>query len=188
MAISALYGQYFQKSKIFLYPLLDIKKGSYAVPTETYCCWEGKYRPEDMKLVCVYHTKNDPQYIEFEKNILFKHNRLVDYNKIDSSTSIFVFDFSDFNEDWLHFINGKYSRINQVLKRKILNYFDDNSANYIYVNSYLFPENFFEQYAKILDVDEELLKSVGELCDKPYIERENLTIEAANLQKLKILN
>lgn len=188
MALNALYKKYFQKSKIFLYPLLDIKRGSCAVPTETYVCWDGNYTTEDMKLVCVYHTKNDPEYIEFEKNILLKHNRLFDYIKVDSSTSIFVFDFSDFSEDWFHFVAGRYSRINQVLKRKILNYFDDNSANHIYVNSYLFPEKFFEQYARILDVDVELLKSVGELCDKPHVERENLLIEVADLQKLKILD
>jgi len=188
MALNALYKKYFQKSKIFLYPLLDIKRGSCAVPTETYICWEGNYSPEDMKLVCVYHTKNDPEYIEFEKNVLLKHNRLFDYSKIDSSTSIFIFDFSDFSEDWEHFVAGRYSRINPVLKRKILNYFDDNSANHIYVNSYLFPEKFFEQYARILDVTVELLQSVGELCDKPHVKRENLMIEVADLQKLKILD
>ena len=188
MALNALYKKYFQKSKIFLYPLLDIKKGSCAVPTETYVCWEGKYTPEDMKLVCVYYTKNDPEYIEFEKNILFKHNRLFDYVKVDSSTSIFVFDFSDFNEDWFYFIAGKYSKMNQVLKRKILNYFDDNSANHIYVNSYLFPEKFFDQYARILESDVELLKSVGELCDKPNLDKEKLMIKVLDLQKLKILD
>lgn len=188
MALNALYKKYFQKSKIFLYPLLDIKRGSVAVPTETYICWEGNYTTEDMKLVCVYHTKNDPDYIEFEKNILFKHSRLHDYYKIDSSTSIFIFDFSDLDENWVHFIKGEYSKINDVLKRRILNYFNDNSANHIYVKSYLFPEKFYEQYASVLDVSVELIKSVGELCDKPDLEKENLMIEVANLQKLKILD
>ena len=188
MGLNALYKKYFQKSKIFLYPLLDIKKGSEFVPTETYICWKNKYKLEDMVLVCVYHTKNNINFITFEKNILLKHNRIINYNTIDTSTNIYVFNFSDYKEDWNYFINGKYSKINPILKRKILNYFDDNSANYIYVNSYLYPNNFFEEYSIILDVNVELLISVGELCNKPDLIKESLTVNVANLQKLKILD
>lgn len=188
MGLNALYKKYFQKSKIFLYPLLDIKKGSNFVPTETYICWELKYKPEDIVLVCLYQIKNNLDFMEFEKNILLKHSRILDYIKIDNTTSIYVFNFSDYEEDWLYFINGKYSKMNSMIKRKILNYFDNNSANYIYVNSYLFPDKFFHEYAEILNVDVNLLKSVGELCDKPNINKENLTINVANLQQLKILD
>lgn len=186
MALTALYKKYFQKSKIFLYPLLDIQRGSYAVPTETYICWNSYYNSEDMRLVCVYNVDNNLKYEEFEKKVLFKHSRLVDYTKINDTTSVFTFDFSDYSEDWFNFMNGKYSKINPILKRKILNYFNDNSANYVYVNSYLYPEKFFTQYATILDVDVEFLKEVGELCSKPDLNKETLVLEPANLQKLNI--
>jgi len=73
MAISALYGQYFQKSKIFLYPLLDIKKGSSVTPIQTYFGWADVYAPEDVKLIAIYKLRDDSQYISFEKNILLKH-------------------------------------------------------------------------------------------------------------------
>jgi hypothetical protein len=188
MGLNALYRKYFQKSKIFMYPLLDIKRGSYVVPSETYVSWDGKYSSEDAKLICVYHTSNSPEYIQFENNVLMKHTRLCDYIKVDSTTSVFIFDFSDLGTDWDHFINGSYSKMNEKLKRKILNYFNDNSANHVYVNSYLFPEKYYNEYAGLLNVEVSLLHEVGELCEKPDSTKENLLIKVTNLENIKILD
>jgi len=186
MGLNALYKKYFQKSKIFLYPLLDIKKGCLFTPTETYVAWEDNHNPEDMKLICIYHNTDNPDYASFEKLILFKSNRITDFIKINETTSVYIFDFSDMEHEWHCFLNGKYSKMNETIKRKILNFFKDNSANYEYVNSYLFPEKFFEQYANILAVDIELLKSVGELCSKPDMSKEKLVLKVADLGKLNI--
>jgi hypothetical protein len=185
MVISALYKKYFQKSKIFLYPLLDIKRGTSVVPKETYVSWENTLTPEDMKLICVYHTRTDAEYINFEKNILLKHSRLCDYVKADAVTSIFTFDFSDLSDDWDHFINGRYSKMDIKIKRRILDFFDSNSGNYYYVNSYLFPIPHFKLYAELLDVPVALVKSVGELCDKPNLDKEKLVLEVANLESIE---
>lgn len=186
MVIDALYRKYFQKSKIFLYPLLDIKRGTSVVPKETYVSWNDQITPEDMKLVCIYHTRTDKEYLLFEKNVLLKHNRLFDYNKIDEETLVVTFDFSDLNLDWLLFINGKYSQLDIKLKRKILDFFDKRSGNYAYVESYLFPEKHFETYARILQVEEDFLRSVGELCTPPDLEKECLLISIANLEDIEI--
>lgn len=188
MPLQALYNKYFQKSKIFLYPLLEIKKGSTSIPTETYLSWGNCYSPEDAKLICIYHTRTDPEYISFEKNVLFKHTRLCDHVVVDSCTSIFTFDFSDLKYDWDFIINGKYSKIKNNLKRIILEHFSSNSANKIYIESYLYPEKYFEDYANILKVEVELLKSVGELCSKPDLEKEKLLIEVVDLENIKILD
>jgi hypothetical protein len=69
MEISTLYKVYFQKSKIFVYPLLDIKKGTGVTPIQTYFRWEGNFEPEDNKLVAVYEKREDETFINFEKNI-----------------------------------------------------------------------------------------------------------------------
>jgi len=188
MIIDALYKKYFQKSKIFLYPLLDIKRGTSVVPTETYVSWNNAINSEDMKLVCVYYPRKDTEYIQFEKQILLKHTRLVDYVKVDDETLVVTFDFSDLKDDWMHFIKGKYSKMNTTTKSKILNFFDKKSGNYAYVESYLFPEKHFKTYAKILNVDLELIESVGELCDIPNLEKEMLTIQVADLENLKIIS
>jgi hypothetical protein len=112
---------------------------------------------------------------------------LVDFVKVDDENLVVVFNFSDLEDDWMNFINGKYSKINIKTKRKILEFFDKRSGNYAYVESYLFPEKHFETYARILQVDIDMLQSVGELCDKPDLNKEMLVIEVADLENIKII-
>lgn len=174
MAVKSVYNKYFQKSKVFLYPLLGIKRGAKSIPSETYIAWNDKIKAEDMKLICLYHPDNSSNYLEHESDILLKHNRLIDVNIIDKTNKVFVFDFSDIENDWIKFINGKYSNISKETKSKILNFFDKNSANHVYMKSYLIPDKYFEDYAECLGVDIDLLEDVGELCPKINIEKETL--------------
>jgi hypothetical protein len=187
MAVKAVYKKYFQKSKVFLYPLLLIKKGAKYIPSETYLSLNDVIKPEDKKLVCNYPVSKTDDYKLFEKNVLLKHTRIYDYIKIDESNAIIIFDFSDLEDDWDMFIKGKYSKISTKSKNLILNFFDKNSGNYKYIEGYLFPNAHFSNYAELLDVDFELLEKVGELCDKPDLEKETLTILINNLTELKVL-
>ena len=190
MALNSVYKKYFQKSKVFLYPLLGIKRGVSVVPTETYVSWKGYYNSEDMKLICVYDIRKDDEYKNFEKSILLTHNRLSDFVKVGSQ-AVLTFDFSDLGDDWFHFINGKYSKISMNLKQKILTFFDKYSGNYAYMHSYLIPEKYFNNYAELLDVEPEMLIQVGELCTKPDIDKETLILEPADLGSIdenKLLN
>jgi hypothetical protein len=188
MVINALYSKYFQKSKIFLYPLLGIKRGTSVTPDETYLSWNEKYSPEDMKLVCVYKTRTDAEYINFEANVLLKHNRLYDYVKVNESSSVFIFDFSDLKNDWDYFSSGKYSKLDNKIKNKILDFFEKNSGNYVYVHSFLYPNKWYQRYAELLNVSKSLLEEVGELCDIPDLDKENLLITVADLENIRILD
>ena len=189
MALNSVYKKYFQKSKVFLYPLLGIKRGVSVVSIETYISWDGYYKSEDMKLICVYDIRKDDEYVLFEKNSLLNHNRLSDYIKANSQ-AIFTFDFSDLGDDWFHFVNGRYSKISLELKQKILGFFDKYSGNYAYMHSYLIPEKYFNNYAELLNVAPEILIKVGELCNKPDTVKETLVIEVADLENIneKLLN
>ena len=186
MSINALYKEYFQKSKIFMYPLLGIKRGSPAVPNQTYIGWESEYAPEDAKLIAEYPVRTDDEYLKFEKTILLKHNRLVDYYMINDA-AYFVFDFSDLTDDWNKFRSGQYSKLSPNIKRKIHSYFDNHSANHVYMDSYLNPEKYFGIYSDLLNTSEDLLRSIGELCSKPDLEKETLTVKKENLQNTRIL-
>jgi hypothetical protein len=190
MALNSVYRKYFQKSKVFLYPILGIKRGVSVVPVETYISWKGYCNSEDMKLVCVYDVRTDDEYKQFEKNVLLNHNRLSDYVKVGNQL-VLTFDFSDLSDDWSHFINGKYSKISMNLKQKILNFFDKYSGNYAYMQSYLIPEKYFDNYAELLGVEPEILIQVGELCPKLDMEKETLVLEPADLDDIyenKLLN
>ena len=188
MAVKSIYSKYFQKSKVFLYPLLGFKRGIKIVPSETYLAWYPFYKTEDMKLVCLYHPNKSNEYEKYEKNVLLKHNRLHDIQLIDQHNKVFIFDFIDLKDTWTHLVKGQYSKIDGKYKGQIKSFFDVTSANYIYMNSYLHPETFFNDYADLLDVDIEILKSVGELCNKPDLEKETLTMKQEDLQKNQIIN
>lgn len=187
MAIDSLYRDYFQKSKVFLYPLLGIKRGAVAIPEQTYLSWEGYFTPEDIKLITVYPRRNDSTYLTFENTVLLKHNRLCDVIDLNDQEKIFTFDFSDITDDWKKFLSGKYSSINVNLKEQIKKHFDPNSSTYVYMDSYLFPDKYFNLYADLLNADINLLKEVGELCSPPNLEKENLIAEVIDLQNKKIL-
>jgi hypothetical protein len=182
-----LYSKYFQKSKVFIYPLLGIKRGSKIVPYETYISWNDTFAPEDMRLVCLYHRREDEDYEYFERTI-FKHPRLCDYIKVSSKIDLFTFDFSDLEDDWDCFKGGKYSMMSMSVKRKIMDFFDKNGGNYVYIQSFLYPHKWFDKYAELLNVDVELLKQVGELCDKPDLSKEKLILLVSDLENIKILD
>ena len=175
MVINELYKKYFQKSKILLYPLLGIERGNIA-PIQVYLTIEGKYSLQDQKLVCVYDPTSDENYMAFKKERLEKHS-LVSEQFIDNNGhDVFVFDFSNYSMTWDLLLEGKYSQIPMKEKSTILNYFDKNSGNYIYIHSYLFPRKWHQRYAEILDVPVDLIKEVNELIDKPDFEKETLRL------------
>ena len=151
MPVKSIYTKYFQKSKVFLYPLLGIKKGAKVIPSETYIAWNN-IKAEDMKLICLYHPENKLLYKEYENKILLKHTRLSEIVKLDRGNKLFIFDFSDMEDDWMKFIDGRYSKMDNVTKSKILGFFPESSANYVYMRSYLYPKVFFKDYAECLDV------------------------------------
>ena len=72
-------------------------------------------------------------------------------------------------------------------KRKIHGYFDNHSANHVYMDSYLNPEKYFGIYSDLLNTSEDLLRSIGELCSKPDLEKETLNVKKENLYNKRIL-
>ncbi len=92
MAIKMLYKDYFQKSRVFLYPILGIKRGVSVTPINTYVSWEGHYKPEDCKLICTYHIRDDKEAKMFEKSALLGNRLFHDVKLLgDDSTSAYIF-------------------------------------------------------------------------------------------------
>ena len=171
MVINQLYKKYFQKSKLFLYPLLGFERGTIA-PIQSYMSLDEKYKIEDRKFILVYAPELTEDFEAFKSSRLLKHKLLIDNFEDDDKNQVFVFDFSSFASEWDLISVGKYSQISIESKRKILKQQEANSGNYIYMHSYLFPKKWFGRYAELLDVKEDLLMSVGELIDKPNFEKE----------------
>jgi len=181
MAIQSLYKDYFQKSKVFLYPVLDIKRVVSVVPIDTYAFWEGHYNMGDCKLSCLYHLRTDPEFRQFEKIKLFGNRLFHDFKQTADNKGIYIFDFSPFKEDWNNFLRGKYSLMSAAHKSKIKSFYGQNSRNYAYIESFLHPEKYYSMYSEIINVKEEVLKDVGQLCDRPDFVKETLTVSVKYL-------
>lgn len=180
--MNSIYSKYFQKSRSFLYPILGIKKGSYATPIGTYIAIEGMYDADETKLICTYKHDESHEFKEFEEQMLITNPLF--YNVIEiEEYKLYIFDLKLYESDWFNFILGKYSKLSSVFKRAIKSYYGEKSPEYKYMESYLFPDKYFEDYAKILAVDIDDLKAIGELCDPCNLDKETLVIK--NLEVLK---
>ena len=119
----SVYTQYFQKSKVFLYPLLKLKRGISHVPIETYVSWDGVYSTNDFKFLCVYHCERDDKFKKFESIYLRDHKMLENIIYLSEDRQLYIFDYSKYKYDFRRFIEGKYSKFSIGTKNLILNFF-----------------------------------------------------------------
>ena len=105
--IKSLYTDYFQKSKIFLYPALGIARGTSVTPIETYTSWTGHYDHKDYKLIVTYHLRSDKDFMMFEKAKLLGNPYFMDFYESTDDKGIYVFDYSEFESDWEYYLEGK---------------------------------------------------------------------------------
>lgn len=171
---------YTQKSRIFMYPHLDIQRISSILPVQTYTGWDKYCQVEDMKLICLYNLRDDQEFRVFEKTKLTGNKFFCDFKFIEDTRGVYIFDMSEKKEDWNKIITGNYSKLSIPFKNKVLSYFK-GSPNEAYIESYLFPEKYFDIYSKIWNCSEQVLRDSGELCDKLNVEKETLLISVKDL-------
>jgi hypothetical protein len=181
MRLKNIYPEYIQKSRLFLYPILNIRRGSSVTPIQTYMSWDNVYTTNDCKFIVVYHLRDDADFKAHEEKLI-KHKLFDGFFELDDGTGAYIFDFSELESQYKNIINGKYSKLADAYKAKILLFFRNHSKHHTYIESYLYPEKYFRDYAKILNVETSLLKQVGELCSLPDLTKEKLEV------KSKVLN
>jgi len=170
-----LYGKYFQKSLSFLFPLLGIKKSSPFTPVGSFLSLTGIVEPEDMVLVVVYNKDESERFRAFETMMLLD-NPMFQEKYQTNDKYIYLFNYSMHQNDWFNFLMGKYSKLSTQLKRSIKLYYGETSVQYQYMDSYLYPQKYFDKYAELLGIEVKILKKLGELCDSWDVEKETLTI------------
>lgn len=184
MTLNKVWENYFQKSRIFLYPILGIKKNSTVKPVNTYITWKGFYSIGEPVLICKYEISTDEKQQYFEKQQLRSHPLFKDFFSVENASgkksSIFVFDMSQYSKDFDNFVKGKYSLLTKNFKTKLRVHYGKSSGDYKYIQSYLYPQQHVNNYAELLWSEEEfekgvdLLIEVGELCSPPDIKKETL--------------
>lgn len=188
-----LYTIYFQKSRMFLYPHLGIKRGSSIVPIETYMCWEGVVKPEDKKLVCLYHIRDDKEFSNFEQSKLLGNKLFEQYIDLNNGKAIYIFDFSGlYPQDYEYVTEGHYSILSLDFKKRIKDFYNNDKSTQLYVDSWLNPERYYSEYARILfdpneddpdsrETGENLLRKSVQLCKKPDIEKETFVPQSIEI-------
>ena len=181
-----IYKEYFQKSKVFLYPLLGIKKGVKFVPIQTYISWNGYYKSDMNNFLCLYSVnKDNSEFENFYKLHLITHPNFEEYHIIDEKNHLFVFDLSKHKKDIKKFKEGKYSEFTKNAKEIISNFFGETGTISEYIESYLWPDLYWDDYSEILEIDVESLIDVGELCDLPNLKKEDLKKDFINVELFK---
>jgi hypothetical protein len=165
--ISELYKQPFQKSFAFLYPLLGFNKSRDIKPEKVYICFPSiNLTIHDRKLICLYKKENTEKWRNFEATKLITHKMLDFCVPIDDENVIYIFDLNHMSADFDAFLDGKYSKLSKNAKKMITDYYGIHTPEWVYIESFLFPSKYFKQYAKLLDISEEILREGGELCNK----------------------
>jgi hypothetical protein len=173
--ITKLHKNYFQKSKVFLFPALGIERDADFKPTQTFISLDDIINPEDIKLICLYKTEKTESFEKFEEQIILSNPLLTEIIAFPDY-SLYIFDYESYMYDWYNFILGKYSKLSAVLKQAIMSYYEKSKLEYDYIDSFLNPEKYYDLYSKLLDVDNKILKNVGELCDPCDLIKENYSL------------
>jgi|TARA_B110000977_G_scaffold1639_1_gene2337 hypothetical protein len=184
--MEGVYTDYFQKSKVFLYPLLNLKKGMDYVPIQTYVCWEHTYVVGDHMLLCEYHAKNTDKFIAFCDRYLKSHVLFSKYVDLGDNKHVFIFDFKSLKNDFNRFIKGNYSQFSLDSKLIILDFFSTAGSMLVYITSFLSPDDAHENYANALGVDVESIQDVYEVCSIPDLDKE--TFHETNEILISLLN
>jgi len=179
-----VYTDYFQKSKVFLYPLLKLRKGLPFVPKETFVAWENVYSVEDCRFFCMYKAKYTNKFKKFVSDYLYTSPYFEDYIALDKSIHLFIFDFGVIKSDYNRFIAGKYSQFSLESKVTILDFFANEEKVADYIHGFLSPEDLHQAYADFLGVDLETLEAVYEICTPPDLEKETLIDNNLIIQQL----
>jgi len=172
MILKTIQKTYVQKSRIFLYPLLGIRRGVSITPIQTYMTLNKLYSTDDCKLIAVYHKRDDNAFKNFENNYLIGNHLFDNSYEISDNKVIYVFDFSRLKSDYIKITKGKYSKLDDKYKNRILDFY----KNHTVIRSYLHPTSYMKDASVLYNVSVNLLKEVGELCSLPDLSQENLKI------------
>jgi hypothetical protein len=178
------YTSYFQKSKVFLYPLLKLKKGIKYVPIQTYVCLEHVYSLDDRMLICEYSSDSSESFLKFCDRYLKNHIHFHEYRDLGENKHLFVFNLDVYKEDFIKFTKGTYSKFSLDSKLLIMDFFLSSGGISDFIQGYFSPEFVHKEYAKRLGVDLKEIKAVHEVCSIPNIEKETFSDNNKTLNSL----
>lgn len=156
-------GIYIQKSKTFLWPILNIK----VQPIETYLYIGNVDLQDNRVLIALFHNKNE-SYLRAKPEIE-KHPQY-DFKFTDDEFDILIFNMYNIQKDFDHFVKGSYSKLSENFKL-IMSAIEKNKAVLMCLN----PENNYKEFARVLEVHEHELQG-RELLSPPSLQQETMHV------------
>lgn len=166
--------EYSQKSGLFLFPLLNVKAN--IKPLGTYFKIKG-FDNGNKNLICLFYNK-EVDYKTVKAGLIYLEEFELVVSEGDYDT--YVFNMNHLGDDYDKILNGCYSKINQRLKVKIT----CKDTKSLALRG-LYPDQFYEEYAELLEVNVEQLTG-SELLSLPDMLLETLNVEKQILEKLKL--
>jgi len=172
MNIDVLKSGYFQKSQVYIYPLVNLYKDSAYLPNCTYLSWKGVYETSDNRLIAKYVTNiYSVNWKNFLTDILYKNPFFEDYSHTpDGSTAVVVFNMTVRKDPFNCVVNGKYSKIDSDMSSLIMCYYGVDKEKWMPLRIFLFVKM---RYCW----DNE---DVQETIEAPDMDKECLVLETKN--------
>jgi hypothetical protein len=161
MVDKEFYNNYFQKSRVFCYSVLGIKKGIPHPPEECYMALKDHYFYEDCKLILHYKNCNSKTFQLHSEKVLQKCALFEKIINVNVSEKLFIFDFTLHKKDWMKILNGQYSKISHNYKKAIEKFYENDPVNLSVVSKILYPFRHYSEFATIIEVPSIMFKEVG---------------------------
>lgn len=121
--IELLQKEYYSKADVFLLPLTGIKRQEDVI-IESFLFWR-EYSIEDYKLTV--SIKNSDYVSDFLSQVDENSHVTECFNSEDRT--IFILDISEWAQDIEMFLLGKYSKLSEAAKKRIMKYHTFNGNN-----------------------------------------------------------
>lgn len=172
----------YNKSAVYIAPFFDYKLSSLAniKVIDTFVLNEDGIYDGRFYITC-HHP--EPETIPFNT----QSDRYITHYDADGVTVI-EYNSLEIEEDILTYIEGKYTKLSSYLKTKVIyhnNFYYRNLGHKLSIKEEKF-ESLVRSMSRDLNVSIGLLKEVGELEDKMFLEEESLHFEPNRVPKLLI--
>ena len=157
-------GAYVQKSRTFLWPLLNLK----VQPVETYLKFGEFVNTGESRILIALFYNGAEDYKMYKSEI--ENHKCYDFTFVDDDFDIVTFNFYSMRDDYDKIINGEYSKISADYKL----YMSALETNPIILKC-LEPKNNYKEIAELLEVHPYELEG-RELLSPPNFEEETIFV------------
>lgn len=168
------YGEgYYQKSTLFLYPLVGLGRDTVFKPSNTYLYFNGEESIENYELLVLFKDSG-PLFNVFEESNLKSNDKLTTCYEVEDG-KMYIFDLISDAWDVAHFIYGDYPMMSDKSKSKILGFHNisrnGNPSPDKIAEIGLNPEKYYKSYAdqlgmKVSDIKNNTKKKLIHVFDK----------------------